>query len=367
MRGLGGTGLLERNRAAFERAMRTKAEHAARDKRGREDVLAQTKRVERSSVFVPHAANTGCAPALCSPCAQAHTSSCCKPSTEHCSTEYERARRDCAEHLARASCTDRSQSQAHSAPKLACGHRSAAAAPRRAHENFRHTAVYRDLFDTPLPSISAAGSRAASGRHASGSSNRPSSAPHRAVAPAGLEPRPPTPLQTLEQRMLRYLDAAAPVTGGAAAQPAQAVPDAPHPSSPDRQSKHASASKADMTTKHLHEIELKSRLRVWASRGGRPRVFRAGARVADASRSPPAQQRRVASPQRAPSHGGEQAGTVQLEPTNVDAVASANEGFGVKRAEGAVQQQQQQQRASMRLQHGKIAAVAGSVPNVDKA
>jgi hypothetical protein len=70
MRGLGGTGLLERNRAALERALRTRAEHAAKEKRGREDVLAQAKRVERSSVFVPSAdASVGALCALACHCA----------------------------------------------------------------------------------------------------------------------------------------------------------------------------------------------------------------------------------------------------------------------------------------------------------
>jgi hypothetical protein len=66
MRGLGGTGLLDRNRPTLERALRLRARNAAAAKRGREAVLAHAKRVERSSAFVPHGSDgdAACAPVL---------------------------------------------------------------------------------------------------------------------------------------------------------------------------------------------------------------------------------------------------------------------------------------------------------------
>jgi hypothetical protein len=53
MSGLKGTGLLDRNRPAFERSIASKARCAAVAKRARESSLAHTKRIDRSSVFVP--------------------------------------------------------------------------------------------------------------------------------------------------------------------------------------------------------------------------------------------------------------------------------------------------------------------------
>eukprot|EP00892_Ulva_mutabilis_P001897 jgi/Ulvmu1/11708/UM008_0119.1 len=90
MAGLQGTPLLARNRAAFDRTLRARAAAAAAAQAAAEARLSQTQRVERCSAFVPEPAALDCA-------------SSCK-----------------------------------------------AGAPRRAHAHFRHTAVFRSLFDQKI-------------------------------------------------------------------------------------------------------------------------------------------------------------------------------------------------------------------------